>query len=100
MAYKQLNAPLGEVGNSSLVAANHATTGDNKSYQKYLKAISRFTAARDALAAQMKAVLDASVNSSLSPATARGAEDLVKRALEMINQSRDIATGRMKTDQS
>ena len=57
-AYKQINATKGPVGVKSLVAANRAITSDDATYNKFLTKIGAITTERDALAAQMIALLD------------------------------------------
>jgi len=57
-AYKQMNAPLGRLGLSSLVYANRSITSDDKQYARYLNRMSEITAERDALAARIKSVLN------------------------------------------
>lgn len=94
-AYKDINAPLGAVGTSSLVAANAAITADDRAYKSYLKAIGKFTKDRDALATDMKTVLNSSV-SELPPAgpahpAAVTGRRLTQQALHMIGAARHIA---------
>src|SRR5579863_2682877 len=57
-AYKQINATKGPVGVKSLVAANRAITSDDATYNRFLAKIGPITTERDALAAQMIALLD------------------------------------------
>jgi hypothetical protein len=57
-AYKQINATKGPVGVNSLVAANRAITSDDATYNKFLTQIGAITTERDALAAQMIALLN------------------------------------------
>ncbi len=56
--YKQLNAPLGQLGRNSLVWANQAITGSDASYARFGARISQVTAARDQLAGEIKTVLN------------------------------------------
>jgi hypothetical protein len=57
-AYKQINATKGPLGVNSLVAANRAIASDNAIYNKFLTQIGAVTTERDALAAQMIALLN------------------------------------------
>jgi arylsulfatase A-like enzyme len=57
-AYKQINATKGPLGVNSLVAANQAITSDDATYQRFLAQIGAVTTERDALAAQMIALLN------------------------------------------
>ncbi|MFL5258727.1 MAG: hypothetical protein ACJ8AS_03170 [Hyphomicrobiales bacterium] len=99
-AYKQLNAPLGALGRSSVVAANRAVTGGDNGYNRYLKAMAKLTAGRDAVASQMKAILNRSVTSSRSAVASRNASDLLNRAVELMQQMRRLATGSISAERS
>jgi arylsulfatase A-like enzyme len=57
-AYKQINATKGPVGVNSLVAANRAIASDDATYQRFIAQIGAVTTERDALAAQMIALLN------------------------------------------
>jgi hypothetical protein len=57
-AYKQINATKGPLGVNSLVAANQAITSGDATYNKFLTQIGAVTTERDALAAQMIALLN------------------------------------------
>ena len=57
-AYKQINATKGPLGVNSLVAANQAITSNDATYNKFLTKIGAVTTERDALAAQMIALLN------------------------------------------
>jgi len=46
--YKQLNAPLGELGRASLVYANRSVTDVDKAYARYLGKIADITSQRTA----------------------------------------------------
>src|ERR1700686_652316 len=57
--YKQLNAPLGELGRASLIYANRSVTGVDKVYARYLMKVSDITNERNGLASEIKTVLNA-----------------------------------------
>ena len=60
--YKQINAPFGALGRDSLVVATEAlksTSPDDSTYTSLSDLIAAWTAQRDGLAAQIKALLDA-----------------------------------------
>src|SRR5215471_16841417 len=57
--FKRLNAPLGSVGRNSLVFANRSITSDDTTYNKYVATISAIATSRDALASEIKTVLNA-----------------------------------------
>jgi hypothetical protein len=86
--------PLGAVGVSSLVAANQANTSGNSAYKSYLKAMRKFTSGRDALATDMKTVLNSSVSGlpPTAPAHPAAAADrrLTQQALQLIGAARHM----------
>jgi hypothetical protein len=55
--FKQINAPLGVLGRSSLAFANHSIVADDTTYGNYLTTIGTLTSNRDALAGQMSNLL-------------------------------------------
>ena len=60
--YKQINAPFGELAKSTLKVSTRAITSNSNDDQTYIKlenAIASWTKERDALAAQIKSLLDA-----------------------------------------
>jgi hypothetical protein len=57
-AFKQLNAPLGDLGRASLVLSNRAVTGNDQDYARYLETIGGITNERDQLVNQIKTALD------------------------------------------
>ena len=60
--YKQINAPFGELAKSTLKVSTHAITSNSNGDHTYIKlenAIALWTTERDALAAQIKSLLDA-----------------------------------------
>jgi hypothetical protein len=83
--YKQLNAPLGQLGKSSLALATQAITGPDTTYAFYLSQIGPITTQRDQLAAQIKQVLNAAEfgNGSLRGFPVQG---LIAQATNLINQ--------------
>lgn len=86
-AYKQLNAPLGSVGLNSLRYANQSILGDDSAYGKLLTTIADITAQRDALATEIKTVLDAAAFDN-QPVDGKG--QLVSRARKIIDKVEDI----------
>jgi hypothetical protein len=57
--YKQLNAPVGSVGLDSLSFANRSILGDDAGSAQFLTTIGNITTQRDALASEIKSVLEA-----------------------------------------
>lgn len=88
--YKQLNAPLGELGRASLVYANRSVTGTDKVYAGYLRKIADITEDRNQLANEIRAVLDAAAFHS--HAVDEDDEDgLGQRARALIDRVKELA---------
>ena len=92
-AYKQLNATLGSVGRNSLVFANRSITSDDTTYASYLAAIGAVTTDRDALAGEIKSILDGAAFAN-QPIDERHEDDLVRRARKIIDRVEDLAQAR------
>jgi hypothetical protein len=89
--YKQLNAPKGSLGVNSLVYANQSITAvDAASYGRYLAKIGAITSERDALASQIKVVLD-NASFGSQPVSERSEDGLGERARRLIDQVEDLA---------
>jgi hypothetical protein len=88
--YKQLNAPLGKLSRASMIYANRSVTGTDKVYARYLDKISDITSERDALAAQIKMVLNAAAfgNHAVDEYSEDG---LGGRARELVERVKDLA---------
>jgi hypothetical protein len=91
--YKQLTAPLGSVGRNSLVFANRSIIADDTTYANYLATLGAVTAARDALAGEIKTALDNAAFGGQRIGE-RTEDDLVHRANRIIDQVEDLAHGR------
>jgi hypothetical protein len=92
-AFKQLNAPLGSVGRHSLVFANRSITSDDATYAGYLAKIGAVTTDRDALAGEIKSILDGAAFAN-QPIDERHEDDLVRRARKIIERVEDLAQPR------
>jgi hypothetical protein len=88
--YKQLNAPLGSVGLNSLRFANRSILGDDAAYNKFLADIADITTQRNAVAAEIKSVLDAAAFDN-KPIDEHQDEQLVHRARAIIDRVADLA---------
>jgi hypothetical protein len=88
--YKQLNAPLGELGRASLVYANRSVTGVDTAYARYLAKIGDITNQRDSLAGAIKTVLNAAAFGN-QPVDERSEDGLGHRARELIDLVKDLA---------
>jgi hypothetical protein len=88
--YKQLNAPLGSVGLDSLHFANRSILSDDAAYGTFLGKMADITAQRDALAAEIKPILDAAAFDN-QPINERQEQQLVHRARAIIDRVSDLA---------
>src|SRR5262249_29777802 len=90
--YKQLNAPLGSVGLNSLDFANRSIVADDTTYGQYLTTLRAITTDRDALASQIKTVLDNAAFAG-QDVDEHTVNDLVSRANRIIDQVANLAGG-------
>jgi len=84
--YKQLNAPYGDFAHSLIVAATAAIKSDSlndATYRSVEQQIQNLTSQRDALAQQMKDVLDGSANGHR--------EQLIQQGLNLLGAARALA---------
>jgi hypothetical protein len=88
--YKQLNAPLGELGRASMKYANRSVTDVDTVYARYLAEIAEITTARDQLAGAIKAALDAAAFGN-HPIDKDGEDGLGQRARALIDRVDDLA---------
>jgi hypothetical protein len=88
--YKQLNAPLGELGRASMKYANRSVTNIDSVYARYLAKIADITTKRDQLAGDIKAELDAAAFGN-QPVDEGGEDGLGRRAKALIERVEDLA---------
>ena len=88
--YKQLNAPLGELGKASLALATRSIESTDTTYGWYLSQIAPLTAQRDALAMEIKLALDAAEFGHRSLPDFHS-DVLISRARALIDQVEDLA---------
>jgi arylsulfatase A-like enzyme len=88
--YKQLNAPLGQLGRASLVYANRSVTDVDKVYTRYLAKISDITDERNSLAGDIRTVLDAAEFGN-QPVDEGSENGLGHRAQALIDRVKDLA---------
>lgn len=86
--YKQLNAPLGSVGLDSLRFANRSILSDDTAYGKFLTTIADITSQRNAVAAEIKLLLDAA---AFDNQPIKEQDRLVRRARSIIERVSDLA---------
>jgi hypothetical protein len=94
-AYKQLNAPFGQFAMDALFASTKAiksgSVSDDSTYTSIEGQISSLTTQRDALATQMKNLLDsAAFNGQVI--NNNQAQNLIQQAQALINQMHTLAT--------
>jgi hypothetical protein len=87
--YKQLNAPLGELGRASLVDANRSVTDVDTVYARYLTKIGDITSRRDSLAGEIKTVLDGAAFGN-RPVDEGSEDGLGHRARALIDRVKDL----------
>jgi hypothetical protein len=88
--YKQLNAPLGQLGRASLVWSNRSVTSTDKAYARYLKQIGEITEERNELASQLKTVLN-NAEFHGQPVGEGNEDGLRNRAKALIDKVSDLA---------
>ena len=92
--YKQLNAPLGSVGQNSLLFATRSIVSDDVTYDRYLAKINAITTNRDALAGEIKSVLDAAafahqaIDDHLAHALSERARKLIDEVDDLVQSER------------
>jgi hypothetical protein len=95
VAYKQLNASFGSFAMDILKASTKAlasgSSSDDSRYTSIESQIQSLTSQRDALAAQMKAVLDAATFNG-RPITEEEAQSLVTQAQSLFDQAHALAS--------
>jgi hypothetical protein len=91
-AYKQITAPLGKLGLTSLKVSTRALAGSDSTYTKLENALSTLTKQRDALAAQIIQKLeDAEFNGK--PIDFKSTVQLVTQAARLLNQIQELQHG-------
>jgi arylsulfatase A-like enzyme len=88
--YKQLNAPLGQLGRASLVYANRSVTDVDKVYARYLAKVGDITNQRNNLASDIKTVLDGAAFRN-QPVDEDSEDGLGHRAQDLIDRVKDLA---------
>jgi hypothetical protein len=89
--YKQLNAPLGSLGQNSLAFANRSIIADDATYGAYLATIGDLTAQRDTLASKIKTLLDAAAFGG-NRIQGNEAEGLIQQAQQLIDKATNLAS--------
>jgi len=98
--YKQINAPFGELAKSTLKVSTHAITSNSNGDHTYIKlenAIALWTTERDALAAQIKLLLDAAefhgeaIDQQQAKQLIRSGQALLERAASCAEEPDDCA---------
>jgi len=85
--YKQINAPVGQLSLDSIRFATRATLSNSAGDQTYLNAdaqIAAWNAQRDALAAQMIALLDTTAPGASTQHNDRSVNDLISQGEQLL----------------
>jgi hypothetical protein len=90
VAYKQINAPVGPLGLASLTISTKALEGDDATYASLEAQLSDITTKRDALAAQMIALLEGAAFHG-QPIPLATAVSLIVQAEELLFQVESLA---------
>jgi hypothetical protein len=88
--FKQLNAPVGELGRASLVWSNRSVTSTEKVYARFLNRIGQITQERDELVGQIKTLLNAAAFNN-QPVDEGAENSLSHRAQALVNRVKDLA---------
>jgi hypothetical protein len=91
--YKQINAPFGQLAMATLVVSTHAlesTSVNDATYTQLEGQIASWTATRDNLAAQMKALLEGAEFGGQA-INEQQAKSLISRAQNLIDQASTVA---------
>jgi hypothetical protein len=88
--YKEINAPRGTVGRKSLVFANKSIIRNDKAYADYLATIDKVTDARNDLAGEIIALLNAAEFDN-QPFNEEAGEHFARRAKRLIETVEDLA---------
>jgi hypothetical protein len=92
-AYKQINAPFGQLAQSTLVISTHAlesTSQNDATYTQLEAQIAAWTAQRDNLASQMKAMLEGAEFGGQA-IDEKQAKSLISQARSLIDQASSLA---------
>jgi len=85
--YKQINAPFGELGLTSLKVSTYAlasSSSDDKTFTNLEKKIADWRSQRDSLAGKMKAILDAALHNETI--NEERAQELIEQAKALLGQ--------------
>jgi hypothetical protein len=86
--YKQINAPVGELGLSTLKLSTKALEGTDETYAQIENRLIALTNERNAIAGQMIAMLNAAAFDG-TPISERQARDLIQQAEDLLGQGDD-----------
>jgi hypothetical protein len=91
-AYKQINAPMGQLSMDSLTVSTRALKGNSDTYDELESALSDITDRRDALAGQIESLLEGASFRDKS-FNAERARQLIERARDLLDEVRNLAVG-------
>jgi len=90
--YKQVMAPFGKVGMAGIDVSTRALEGDDATYEQLEDALADPTADRDAIAAQMRDMLEAAAFAG-QPIDEQQAKKLIKEGEKLIERAEKLAGG-------
>jgi hypothetical protein len=88
--YKQVTAPFGRVGLAGIDVSTRALVGDDATQQRLEDPLANLTSDRDAVAAQMRDMLNAAAFDG-QPIDEKQAKRLIKEGKKLIERAEDLA---------
>jgi hypothetical protein len=90
--YKQINAPLGDLGMDALAISTTALAGDNQAYTTLENQITAITSQRNMIASQIRQLLDGAEFQG-NKIDEHAADDLISQANRLLKQVRSLRRG-------
>jgi hypothetical protein len=88
--YKQINAPFGALGHATIAVSTAALNGDDATYRRLEAALTDLTADRNAVAARMRALLEAAAFDG-RPVDQRQARRLIRQGERLLRRAAALA---------
>jgi hypothetical protein len=91
--YKQINAPVGQLGRAGLAVSTAALASDSDNdevYRRLEHTISQWTARRNAIVGQMKAMLEGAAFGG-QPISERQAQQLIRQGNQLLQDAASCA---------
>ena len=90
--YKQINAPLGDLGMDALAISTTALAGENQAYTALENQITAITSQRNVIASQIRQLLDGAEFQG-NKIDEHAADDLISQANRLLKQVRSLRGG-------